>query len=436
MWKHLAEKGVKLPKITSEEINEQVRPVLREMEKNGIKLDVGSIGKLSKKLERKAVELESQIYKFAGEKFNIASPTQLADILFDKMKLPTADLKKTQSGFSTAASELSKIADKNKIVKPILEYREVTKLISTYLKPLPTLVDENSRLHTTYGMETSTGRINSSEPNLQNIPIKGDLGMEIRKAFVPDTGNKLISADYSQIELRVVACLSQDEKMMEAFRSGQDIHARTASEIFGVPIKKVTPGERRLSKVVNFGVLYGMSPYGLSQALSISQEEAAKYIERYFLIHSGIKDYCNAMINAAHEQGYVETLFGFRRHLPNINSGNRYIAEAEERMAINSPVQGTAAEILKLSMIRLSARLKNLRTEEPKNKKLPTTDYGLRTGGAKLLLTVHDELVVEAPAKEAEKIAKIVEDTMENAIKLCIPIEVETGIGNNWAETK
>lgn len=423
MWSHLKDKGVKIPKITSEEINEQVKPVLREMEKNGIKLDVAAIDKMCKKLEVKAGKLEKEIYKISGEKFNIASPSQMAEILFDKMKLSTEGLKRTQSGFSTAASELTKIESKSKIIKPILEFREVTKLISTYLKPLPTLVDENSRLHTNYGLETSTGRLNSTEPNLQNIPIKGAYGPEIRAAFVADPGNKLISADYSQIELRVVACLAQDKTMMEAFHTGQDIHARTASEIFAVPIREISREQRRLAKVVNFGVLYGMSPYGLSQALSIDQVEAAKYIERYFSIHSGIKDYCNRMIDMARDQGYVETLFGFKRYLQNIGSPNRYISESEERIAINSPVQGTAAEILKLAMVELS-------------KKLSARSYQLEAKRAKLLLTVHDELVVEASAKDAEKIAKIVKETMENAVKLCVPIEVETGIGDNWAESK
>ena len=416
MWKHLSEKGVKIPKIKSEEINEQVKPVLREMEKNGIRLDVEVVGKMCQKLEKRAKQLETEIYKIAGEKFNIASPSQMAEVLFSKMKLPTQDLKRTQSGFSTAASELIKIESKSKIIKPILEFREVMKLICTYLRPLPILVDENSRLHTNYGLETSTGRLNSTEPNLQNIPIKGAYGPLIRAAFVADKGNKLISADYSQIELRVVACLAQDETMMEAFRSGQDIHARTASEIFAIPIKKVSKDQRRLAKVVNFGVLYGMSPYGLSQALSIKQEEAAKYIERYFSIHSGIKDYCNRMIDEAREKGYVETLFGFRRYLQNIGSSNRYISESEERIAINAPVQGTAADILKLAMIELHQKL--LAYE------------------AKLLLTVHDELVVEAPVNEVKKVAKIVKDVMENVVHLCIPIEVDTGIGDNWAETK
>ena len=414
----MSEKGVKLPKITSEEINEKVRPVLREMEKNGIKLDVLAIDKLCKKLTKKAGKLESEIYKIAGEKFNIASPSQMAEILFEKMKLSTEGLKRTQSGFSTAASELAKIEDKSKIIKPILEFREVTKLISTYLKPLPTLVDENSRLHTNYGMETSTGRINSTEPNLQNIPIKGEYGTEIRAAFVAEKGNKLISADYSQIELRVVACLAQDQTMMAAFKSGEDIHARTASEIFALPIDKITHAERRLAKVVNFGILYGMSPYGLSQALSIPQEEAAKYIERYFSIHSGIKNYCNRMIDTARDQGYVETLFGFKRYLQNINSPNRYISEAEERIAINSPVQGTAAEILKLSMVNLHNVLA---------KKFPD---------AKMLLTVHDELVIETAEKDVAEIEKIVKREMESAIFLCVPIEVETGVGASWAECK
>ncbi|MEI6144094.1 MAG: DNA polymerase [Candidatus Berkelbacteria bacterium] len=405
------------------DIDRELKPVLREMEKTGIKLNVELLGKLSKKLAAKSRKLEAEIQKLAGEEFNVASPSQLSEILFKKLKLPTVDIKRNKSGISTGASELMKLRGEHKIIDKILEYRELSKLISTYLEPLPKLVDENSRLHTTFGEDTRTGRLSSLSPNLQNIPIRGEFGPEIRSAFIAEKGYKLISADYSQIELRVVACLAQDAVMMEAFKNGVDIHSKTASEIFSTPVEKVTKDQRRIAKTVNFGVLYGISPYGLSQTLGIKQEEASRYILQYFKIHSGIKRYCENQIALAKKQGYVETLFGFRRELPEINSANRNIAESAQRMAINTPVQGTAAEILKLAMIEL-------------HKKLSAISYQLPAVSAKLILTVHDELIVEAPTSEAEKIAQLMREIMENEVKLSVPVEVEVGIGDNWDEAK
>lgn len=415
MWSHIKEKGIKTPAITSKEIKKQLDPVLRSMEKEGIAVDVKKFRKLSEKLQQRVKILEGDIYRLAKGEFNIASPIQLSKILFEKLKLPTNKLKRTKQSFSTAASELRKIESDHKIIKPILEFRELTKLLSTYLKPLPVLVDKQGRLHTHYTQDTSTGRLTSEDPNLQNIPIKGKYGEEIRSAFVADKGKKLIVADYSQIELRVVACLSEDKAMLEAFNTNQDIHARTASELFNVNIKKITKDQRRLAKTVNFGVLYGMSPYGLSQALSIDLEEASKYIMRYFSVHSGVKDYCNEMIYRAKTEGDVETLFGFKRELVNINSPIRVASEADERIAINTPVQGTAAEIMKLAMIEL-------------DKKLPKS--------SKLILTVHDELVVEVPISQAKKIATLVKKTMEGVVTLCVPIKVDVGVGKNWADAK
>jgi DNA polymerase-1 len=282
------------------------------------------------------------------------------------------------------------------------------------------MVDENGRLHTTYSQETSTGRINSNEPNLQNIPIKGEYGTEIRKAFIANPGMVLIAADYSQIELRIAACLADDTAMIEAFTRGIDIHSKTAAEIFDIPIKKVTSDQRRVAKTVNFGILYGMSPYGLSQALSIDQSDAVKYIQKYFSVHTGIKDYANRMIKFAREEGYVETLFGFRRQLPNIDSHIRSLAESEERMAINAPVQGTAAEVLKLAMIDL---FKKLAKERHKDEVYP-----------RMLLTIHDEIVVEAPKSQTNKIANILKDSMEKVITLCVPMEVKVEVGQNLGE--
>lgn len=418
MWSHLKDKGIKLPKITAEKIDKKVGPVLRAMEKEGILLNVSVLNNLAKKTEIKIAKLDKEIHKIAKSDFNIGSPAQMAEVLFTKLKLPTVDLKKTKTGFSTAASELKKLEKKHKIIKPILEYRELSKLLSTYLLPLPLVVDKKSRLHTTYGQDTTTGRINSNNPNLQNIPVKGDWGEGIRKAFIAGPGNVLISADYSQIELRVVACLAGDTTMIEAFSNGVDIHTKTATEIFNTELDKVTKNQRRIAKTVNFGVLYGMSPYGLSQALSISQEDAALYIKKYFESHIGIKKYCDDTILYAKKNGYVETLFGFKRNFTNLNSPFRNVAESEKRMAINAPVQGTAAEILKLAMIELDNRIQN-------------TD---NSGKVRMLLTIHDEIVLEVPKKEVNKVAKLVREIMENTVLLCVPIEVSVASGKSLGD--
>lgn len=414
--------GIAIPEISFEEINEQIKPVLRKMEKAGVRINVEYIKDLDNKLSLRLKELEGQIYKATGVEFNIGSPIQMADVLFDKIKLSTLGLKKTKSGVSTAASELKKIEDTHPAIKLILEHRELSKLISTYLRPLPLLVDEDDRLHTTYGMETSTGRLTSSEPNLQNIPIRGTYGTEIRNSFVAKPGMKLIAADYSQIELRIVACLAPDKLMIESFQRGDDIHAKTASEIFHVSLTEVTKEQRRVAKAVNFGIVYGQTSYGLSQALDISPAEASKYIKEYFESYSGITKYINFMIDSAHKDGYVETLFGMKRYLPEINSSNHYLVESEERMAINTPVQGTASEILKLAMIELDLRLEEISKKSGKT--------------ARMLLTVHDELVIEVTAEIADEVAKVVKETMENVIKICVPIEVSIGIGDTWDEAK
>lgn len=409
------------PKITSDEINDQVKPVLIKMEKTGVKIDCQALKNLDQKLSTELKSLEQEICRLAGRDFNVSSPIQLSEVLFNELKLPTEGLKKTKSGISTAAHELNKIFDFHPIIKPIIRQREISKLLSTYLKPLPTLVDGNDRLHTTYGLDTTTGRLTSSEPNLQNIPIKGEYGPEIRRAFIAGEGMKLIAADYSQIELRVVACIANDQSMIDAFIKGEDIHARTASEIFGIKQKEVTSAQRRIAKAVNFGIVYGQTPYGLSQALGIEVDKAGEYIRNYFEIHKGIKDYINLMIEQAHIDGYVETMFGAKRYLPNINNRIRFIAEGEERMAINTPVQGTAAEILKLAMIKLDDQL---------------VSESVSQSAPRMLLTVHDELIIEAPKDRAKDIANLVKETMENVVKLCVPIEVNVGIGNNWGEAK
>ncbi len=429
MWSHLREKGVKIPNISAGEIDRQVEPVLRAMENAGILIDRKVLSELQRRLEIRISKLEKEIYKAAGEKFNINSPSQMAELLFKKLKLPIFDLKKTKSGISTAAPELSKLKSKHKIIEPVLEYRELSKLVSTYLKPLPALVTKDGRIHTTYGQETSTGRMTSKNPNLQNIPIKGELGDEIRKAFIAPERMVLISADYSQIELRIVACLAQDEVMLKAFESGVDIHSKTASEIFGVPADKVTKEQRRAAKTVNFGVLYGQTSYGLSQALGINRQDAQNYIDKYFDVHTGIARYVKNMRAKADKDGYVETLFGFRRNIAELKSENWQTANAGERMAINTPVQGTAAEILKLAMIELDKEInRRPTTDDP-----PTGEAGRRP---RLILTVHDELVAEAPEEDAESVSKMIKEVMEGAVKLCVPLEVEVAYGKNWLEAK
>jgi DNA polymerase-1 len=414
--------GIKIPDITYEVINEKIEPILRKMEKAGVRINVGYIKELDQKLSSRLKELESEIHKSTGTEFNIGSPIQMADVLFGQLKLSIAGLKKTKSGISTAASELKKIEDAHPVIKLILEHRELSKLISTYLRPLPLLVDDDDRLHTTYGMETSTGRLTSSEPNLQNIPIRGTYGAEIRNSFVANPGMKLIAADYSQIELRIVASLAQDKLMMEAFLRGEDIHAKTASEIFHVSLDKVTSSQRRIAKAVNFGIVYGQTAYGLSEAIKIPPAEAAKYIKDYFESYSGIKKYINETIKSAREDGYVETLFGMKRFFPEIKSGNYYQVESAERMAINTPIQGTASEILKLAMIELDKKL---------------SEIGKRTKKtARMLLTVHDELVIEATAEIAKEVAEVMRETMEKIITISVPIEVSIGIGDTWDEAK
>ncbi len=410
--------GFKIPAITSVQINEAVLPVLRKMEQNGIKIDTVALKTLDQKLTIRVAELEKEIHALSGSDFNIGSPIQMADVLFNLLKLPTEGLKRTKSGVSTAAAELLKIADKHPVIVLILENREISKLISTYLRPLPLLVDESFRLHTTYSLDTSTGRLSSSEPNLQNIPIRGTYGEEIRATFIAEKGCKLIVADYSQIELRIVACLANDKSMIEAFDRGDDIHTQTAAVIFNTNLDQVTSNQRRVAKAVNFGIVYGQTAYGLSQALGIEISEASKYITNYFDRHTGIKNYINDMIKKAHTDGFVETIFGAKRYLPNINSSIRYIAEGEERMAINTPVQGTAAELLKLAMIEFDRKL---------TANIPA---------ARMLLTVHDELVIEAPTDKAAAAAELLKDTMENIVTICIPIEVSIGTGDNWASAK
>ncbi len=390
--------------------------VLADMEMAGVKIDLSLMESFSKKMAGELSSIEQRIYFTAGEIFNINSPKQLREILFDKLGLkPT---KKTKTGYSTNIDVLEQLAQEHELPKEIIEYRGLSKLKSTYVDALPKLVNpETGRLHTSFNQTiTSTGRLSSSDPNLQNIPIRGEWGKKIRSAFIAEKGNLLLSSDYSQIELRVFAHLSGDELLIDAFTNDGDIHTRTASELFGVAPEKVTPEMRRNAKTVNFGIVYGISPYGLSQQLGIPADEARHYIDTYFARHSGVKTYIGKLIQEASEKGYVTTILDRKRAVPELTSTNKNIRQFGERLATNSPIQGSAADIIKVSMIKIRKRLHR--------EKLKT----------KMLLQVHDELLFEVPEDEKEAVMKLVRKEMEGAFSLSVPLKVDMGIGKNWAE--
>lgn len=390
--------------------------VLADMELKGVLIDTKYLGELSKILDISLIQIEREIYDLAGETFNINSPKQLAYILFEKLKLPP--VKKTKTGYSTDAEVLSQLANESEICAKLLEYRELTKLKSTYVDALPKLINPyTGRLHTTFSQTgTSTGRLASSEPNLQNIPVRSEIGKEIRRAFIAPKGYKLISADYSQIELRILAHLSGDPLLIEAFNKGVDIHSQTAAKILGVKPEEVTPNMRRLAKTINFGIIYGMSDYGLSKELGIHKREAKEYIENYFNTYKVVKEFLEGLKEEAREKGYVTTIFNRRRYIPQINSSNKTERELGERLAVNTPIQGSAADLIKLAMVRLHEilRLKNL--------------------SAHIILQIHDELLIEAKNDIAEEVASIVKDTMENVYPMRVPITVDVKIGDNWCE--
>ena len=401
-----------------DEIEMPLIPVLIEMEFNGIKIDVDHLKEVSKKVTRKIKTLEDKIHELAEEDFNINSPLQLKKILFEKLLISTEGLKKTKTGISTAGPELDKLVGQHEIIDLISQYRELSKLKSTYLDALPRLIDSNTgRLHTSYNQTiTATGRLSSSEPNLQNIPVRTELGREIRRAIVAPRGFRIVAADYSQVELRVIACLAKDEVMMDVFKRGEDIHRATAAKIFGVEPKDVTDDMRRKAKEVNFGVLYGMGAGGLAQRTGISRAEAKEFIQKYFDSYKRVKAYTEEMVETAHEKEYVETLFGRQRSLPEINSNMPMLRAAAERMAVNMPIQGTAADLMKIAMIEVYKEVKKIS---------PAT---------KMLMQVHDELVFEVPVDEVDKVAKLIDEKMEKIHKLAVPIKVDTEVGMNWDE--
>ncbi len=390
--------------------------VLADMETAGIKIDAALMNDFSKELERDITGIEKRIFFLAGAEFNINSPKQLQEILFEKLGLRTR--KKTKTGFSTDVDVLEELALEHELPQEVLEHRSLSKLKGTYVDALPVIVNPaTGRVHTTFNQTiAATGRLSSSNPNLQNIPVRKEWGRRIRTAFIAEEGQLILSSDYSQIELRILAHLSQDEGMMEVFKNDGDIHMRTACELFGIAPDGVTPEMRRRAKVVNFGIVYGMSPFGLSRELGIRPDEATVYIDTYFARHGGVKKYLEAKISEAEETGSVKTIFKRKRQIPEIRSANKNTRQLGERYAINTPVQGSAADIIKLAMINIWKRLKK---------------EGLKT---KMLLQVHDELLFEVPAEEKDRAQALVKEEMENAVSLDVPVKVDIGIGKNWAE--
>ncbi len=403
-----------------DEIEIPLVPVLADMEKEGIRLDVDFLKSMSVDMQKEIDAFEQQIYETAGEKFNLASPKQLGDILFDKLKIGGAKQKKTKTGqYATGEEVLSYLANEHQIVRDILEWRQMVKLQSTYIDALPNQVDKKTgRVHTDY-MQTvaATGRLSSTNPNLQNIPIRTEKGRLIRKAFIArDENYTLLSADYSQIELRIIAALCGEENMIKAFQNNEDIHKSTAAKVFNVPLDEVTKEQRSHAKTVNFGIIYGVSAFGLSNQTNLSRKESADLIEAYYQTYPKLKSFMTSQVDFARENGYVETISGRRRYLKDINSANAIVRGGAERNAVNAPIQGSAADIIKIAMINI-------------HKKLSTEHWK-----SKMLLQVHDELVFDVHNSEIEKIQPMIKHEMENAFKMIVPLEVEIGIGKNWLE--
>ena len=392
-------------------------PILYQMEQYGIRANKQELEAYGKRLFVKIEEVEQSIYKQVGETFNINSPKQLGEILFEKMGLPGG--KKTKTGYSTAADVLEKLALEYPIVKEILEYRQYTKLKSTYADGLASYIGTDGRIHGKFNQTiTATGRISSTEPNLQNIPVRMELGREIRKVFVPEEGYVFLDADYSQIELRVLAHMSEDPHLIEAYRDAEDIHSITASKVFHVPLEEVTPIQRRNAKAVNFGIVYGISSFGLSQDLSVSKTEAQEYIEQYFQAYPGIKRFMDYLVTSAREKGYSVTMFGRRRPLPEIASSNYTQRSFGERIAMNAPIQGTAADIIKIAMIRVARKLREQKLK------------------SRLILQVHDELLIETHREEIAEVSRILQEEMMHAADLQVKLEVDMHTGESWFDAK
>ena len=409
----------------AQNIDMPVIPVIARMEYEGIELNAAYLKEMSDRVGDMVSDFEQQIYGYADQEFNIASPAQLADILFDKLKLPTLGIKKGKSSYSTAASELDKLRDQHPIIDVISQFREVTKLKNTYIDTLPEQVDENSRLHTTFNMTVAqTGRLSSSDPNLQNIPVKTDLGREIRTAFVAAPERVFIGADYSQFELRLAAYLSGDTDLMDQFNRDVDVHTATAALVYDRAPEDVTKNMRREAKAVNFGIMYGQGPHGLVQTTGMTYAAAKSFIDKYFEVRPKLLKYIEAVREQAKTKGYVETLYGRRRPTPDALSANFAVREAAYRAAVNMPFQGTAADIMKMAMISVQQMLDKLTLEK---------DYSSENQ-PKILLQIHDSILVECIESQAESVAKMIKETMENVVKLPIKLTADTAIGKNWGE--
>jgi DNA polymerase-1 len=400
------------------EVERPLSAVLAHMEATGVRLDVAYLRALSLEVAEEIARLEAEVFRLAGHPFNLNSRDQLERVLFDELGLPAIGKTEKTGKRSTSAAVLEALREAHPIVEKILQYRELTKLKSTYIDPLPDLIHpKTGRLHTRFNQTaTATGRLSSSDPNLQNIPVRTPLGQRIRRAFIAEEGWLLVALDYSQIELRVLAHLSGDENLIRVFREGRDIHTETASWMFGVPREAVDPLMRRAAKTINFGVLYGMSAHRLSQELAIPYEEAQAFIGRYFQSFPKVRAWIEKTLEEGRRRGYVETLFGRRRYVPDLEARVKSVREAAERMAFNMPVQGTAADLMKLAMVKLFPRLEEV--------------------GARMLLQVHDELVLEAPKERAEAVARLAKEVMEGVYPLAVPLEVEVGIGEDWLSAK
>ncbi|MBU0647248.1 MAG: DNA polymerase I [Patescibacteria group bacterium] len=404
------------------EIEMPLVEVLAQMEINGIKIDIKFLAQIKEKVDKKIYKLIDKIHQLAGEKFNVNSTQQLRKILFEKLEIPTTGIAKTKTGLSTGADELKKLKDQHPIIILIQEYRELSKLSSTYIEALPKLINEKTgRVHTSFNQSiTATGRLSSTEPNLQNIPARTEIGREIRQAFVAEKGYQLLSLDYSQIELRLAAHMSDDKKMIKAFNDNLDIHKATAAAINEIALSEVTAEMRQQAKAINFGILYGQGPHGLSQNANIPYNKAKEFIEQYFKVYQDVKIFIDKTIELAHTQGYVETLFNRRRYLPEINSLALQVKKTAERMAINMPMQGTSADIIKIAMIKV--------------KKMIDEDYLI--GDVKMLLQVHDELVFEVKENLVEKAAIKIKNIMEQVVKLKVPLIAEVKVGENWGKMR
>ena len=405
------------PKLLSvyETLDLPLIPIPYKMEKAGMLIDRDYFAKLNQEYSAEVKKLEQEVCSLAGIEFNLNSPIQLSEILFTKLNLPIKGIKKTTRGYSTGAKELDKLKDLHPIIPKIIEYREASKLLSTYIGPMPDLADKNDRIHTTFTQNvTATGRLSSQNPNLQNIPVRTEEGKRIRAGFIAPDGKLLVSADYSQFELRLAAVLAGDKNLINDFNNDIDIHTKTAAEAFGVPFDEVTKDQRRAAKVINFGILYGMSAKGLADAAKMPVYEAKQFIDNYFKLRAPIKNYLDQILKQAREEGYVETYYGRRRPTPDVKSPNFIIRQAAERAAANMPIQGTEADLMKRAMIKVDQAL-------PK--------------GAKLIMQVHDSLIVECDERQAEAVSVILKSQMESvAPELKIKLAVEVSIGKNWGE--